>query len=686
MQRITNIRFFFIIIVLVVAMACQQTTDPATEPGKEVEAAAAQAPVDPADDLPESVRMLAPEYHQAYRLLPDGPWARKYIAFRLDAIESIEWERLKASYSGPYPQPVPEIDPGEEFQLRRVLTNAGDEEWLIRKVRSLDADAARQFEATQDVTERLETLRRLVEVEGKEQGVLEIEMEWQMRMAKWSEAEVARFLERERNSVALSEARRQWTPDEQREGHLEITVCDAVMNFVVGENPGVYLPDGRCDIAKVLAMTKEALEARGGETLYTEDDFREMVEYAQQNPGKWRHVSPSGAAQASVDPGDATEPDISDFMDEATAVTSEEPSEPAFEDTLEGDNLAKFQGLPLEFQGALNHVSETPQHPQTPLTSHEEALEFLRGLPDDVQPVSEVLPPETLDMFNELSDDDRSFVLLDMYARTFREKEFYADSPETERQALLEGMFEQLVKQVYEMEFGDGQVHLPPIGEALSADAVRKLDEIDPLIRRAFLLQWRNLRVPEEERDDFATKLERTLLAAPLELPPLEELGLSQEALKALEDVPNLRKFVEEYVAADLASTGAWDAVGTEYSGAMLLESLIARASTPEGSRMFAQGLLPVTTYQPPPLISHLRPGGGFWPLWAIPPFFRDMQPEDIVTEWPDHEQVLSQEALTKLNSLDDPAARGLREVLVRNRGAPERRALDGGHSRSLGA
>ena len=299
MKGIRNIRFFFIFVVLMVAIACGQTTNPATEPSKDVEPAAAQAPVDPVDDLPESVRMLAPAYHEAYRLLPDGPWARRYMALTLDSIESVDWEKVKASYAGPYPAPVPEMDPGEEFQLRRALTDAGDEEWLIRKVRSLDADAARRFEATQDVTERLETLRRLVEVEGKEQGVLEIEMEWRMRLAKWSEPEIAHFLERERNSVALSEARRQWTPDEQRIGYLEIEVCHAAMNFVVGENPGVYLPDGRCDIDNVVAMTKEALEARAGQDLYTEDDFREMVEYAQQNPGKWRHVSPSSAAQAA---------------------------------------------------------------------------------------------------------------------------------------------------------------------------------------------------------------------------------------------------------------------------------------------------------------------------------------------------------------------------------------------------
>ncbi len=351
MQRITNIRGFFIIILLVVAMACQQTTDPATEPGKEVEAAAAQAPVDPADDLPESVRMLAPEYHQAYRLLPDGPWVRKYIALRLDAIESIDWERLKASYSGPYPQPVPEMDPGEEFQLRRVLTNAGDEEWLIRKVRSLDADAARQFEATQDMTERLETLRRLVEVEGKEQGVLEIEMEWQMRLVGRSEAEIARFLERERNSLALSEARRQWTPDEQRTGNTEITVCNAVMNFVVGENPGVYLPDGRCDIAKVLVMTKEALDAKDGRALYTEDDFREMVEYAQQNPGMWLHVSPSGAARAPADLPDAVSILSDEYHEAYRLLPSDDHSLERIEAEFAGFDLERWQAFEWNTEG-----------------------------------------------------------------------------------------------------------------------------------------------------------------------------------------------------------------------------------------------------------------------------------------------------------------------------------------------
>ena len=61
------------------------------------------------------------------------------------------------------------------------------------------------------MTERLETLRRLVEVEGKEQGVLEIEMEWQMRLAEWSEVEIARFLETPAQTLWRSaRPRRQW--------------------------------------------------------------------------------------------------------------------------------------------------------------------------------------------------------------------------------------------------------------------------------------------------------------------------------------------------------------------------------------------------------------------------------------------------------------------------------------------
>ena len=322
-----------------------------------------------------------------------------------------------------------------------------------------------------------------------------------------------------------------------------------------------------------------------------------------------------------------------------------------FEATLEGDDLAKFQSLPVEFRYALQREYDETRDRAGRAT----ILGYLRDLPDEVLPIAEILSPEALSEFEELSTRSQQSVLLGAYASKHSEHPGGAQSGTLKVPCIPRPILAQMVRMVYEMEFGDGEVHLPPIRASLSAEALRKLDETAPLIRRAFLLIWRNVTIPEEQRDDYMAKLEGTLLVTPSQLPPLEELGLSQDALKTFEDVPNLKTFVDEYVAASLARTGTWDSVGTEYSGAMLLESLIARASTPEGSHMFAQGLLPGATYQPPPLISHFWPDRGFWPMWAVPPFFRDMQPDDLVAEWPDHELVLSQEALAKLESLDAP-------------------------------
>ena len=363
----------------------------------------------------------------------------------------------------------------------------------------------------------------------------------------------------------------------------------------------------------------------------------------------------------------------------ATPTAPEPPAE--FEATLEGDDLAKFRGLPSEFRYALQR-----EYDETRVgVGRATILGYLRDLPDEVLPIAEILSPEALSKFEELSTRSQQSVLLGAYAEAFRASRRSSER-DPESAVHPASILAQMVRMVYEMEFGDGEVHLPPIRTSLSAEALRKLDENAPLIRRAFLLIWRNVTIPEEQRDDYVAKLEGTLLVTPSQLPPLEELGLSQDALRTFEDVPNLKTFVDEYVAASLARTGTWDSVGTEYSGAMLLESLIARASTPEGSHMFAQGLLPDATYQPPPLISHLWPAGGFWPTWAVPPFFRDMQPDDLVVEWPDHETGPLARGSGEAELTRCPVARGLREVLVRDRSAPKRRALDGGYSHPLGA
>ncbi len=92
---------------------------------------------------------------------------------------------------------APKLDARGEIELRKMLTNAGDAKWLVQWLGSLDA-AAREYEATKDLTERWAFFQRLVEVEGKEQGVVEIGAEWGGRSNDWSEREIVAHIERTR--------------------------------------------------------------------------------------------------------------------------------------------------------------------------------------------------------------------------------------------------------------------------------------------------------------------------------------------------------------------------------------------------------------------------------------------------------------------------------------------------------
>ena len=380
MKRILDIRFIFIGAVLVVAMACQQTTDPATEPSKEAEPAAAQASVDPVDETetpadvpdiadymdaatarlfeqmtPEWQKMtrsgwtnitklaprsdwaeaaqdivsqghaqakiqggirgvpvagvqdlvdpgkgaspvgdgttpfvlsiLSPGYTEAYNLIPDGSLMREYMDIRLGAFSERGWESIKAQPDEPYPAQAPKLDARDEFELRQMLTSAGDAEWLVERLRSLDADAAREYEATNDSTERLAVLRRLVEVDGKEQGVVEIRSEYGARSNGWDEAKIADYLERTRIWAAEREARSRMTPRQRYINHVESTLCGDLMSHIVGqEGRAANSSLGQCDIAKVIALTKEALEA--GKMAISDEQLREKIEFARQTPGR----------------------------------------------------------------------------------------------------------------------------------------------------------------------------------------------------------------------------------------------------------------------------------------------------------------------------------------------------------------------------------------------------------------
>ena len=378
MKRILDIRFIFIAVVLVVAMACGQTADPATEPSKEAEPAAAQASVDPVDeaetpgDVPDIadymdaatarlfeqmtpewqemtrsgwtnitklaprsdwaeaaqdmvsqghaqakiqggirgvpvagvqdlvdpgkggtsdgttpfvLSLLSPGYTEAYDLIPEESLMREYMDIRLGAFSERGWESIKAQPDEPYPAQAPKLDAGDEFELRRMLTNAGDAEWLVERLRSLDVDAAREYEATNDSTERLAVFRRLVEVDGKEQGVVEIRAEYGARSNGWDEAKIADYIERTRIWAAEREARSRMTPRQRYINHVESTLCGDLMSHIVGqEGRAANSSLGQCDIAKVIALTKEALEA--GKMAISEEQLREKIEFARQTPGR----------------------------------------------------------------------------------------------------------------------------------------------------------------------------------------------------------------------------------------------------------------------------------------------------------------------------------------------------------------------------------------------------------------
>ena len=375
MKGILDIRIIFIAAVLVVAIACQQTTDPATEPSRDAEPAAAQVSVDPVEEAetpadaadiadymdeatarlfeqmndewqtmardgwaeltgfapredwretakstisqmyaqakiqgglrgvpvagvqdlvdpdkgaspdgttPFVLSLLSPEYTEAYELIPEGSLMREYLDIRLGRFSERGWESVKAQPDKPYPTPAPKLDVGDEFELGRVLKNAGDAEWLAKRLQSLDADAARRYEATNDVTERLAIFRKLVEVEGKGQGVQEIRAEYGARMAGLDEGKVAEYIALIRVRAAEEEALSRMTPRQQYVNHVESTLCGDMMNHIVGQDlRTVNSSPAQCDIAKVIALTKEALET--GQKASSDVELREAVIAARRD-------------------------------------------------------------------------------------------------------------------------------------------------------------------------------------------------------------------------------------------------------------------------------------------------------------------------------------------------------------------------------------------------------------------
>ncbi len=305
-----------------------------------------------------------------------------------------------------------------------------------------------------------------------------------------------------------------------------------------------------------------------------------------------------------------------------------------FEAVLDGDDLAKFQGLLSEFQEALREESEV-----TRVTT---ALRYLRELPDEVTPIAEILPPEALGRFEELSPRFRRAVLLG-YGEAFQERPGQDPADLPPPSGILAGM----VDTVHEMEFGDGEVFLPPMGATLSREALAKLDSVDPLMRRAFELVWNNRKVLLEEVDGLARRLEEALLAAPDTLPEVVEIGLSAHSLELLDEIPAARRLVVEWLAAEVVQDVDWRS-----DAAASVDEFLGQFRTPEDRANLARLYLPARSGVWP-VVCHFRPTFGVWTAWALPDVFRDVPPNHLMAEWPSHRDALSPAALARLDSLD---------------------------------
>ena len=305
-----------------------------------------------------------------------------------------------------------------------------------------------------------------------------------------------------------------------------------------------------------------------------------------------------------------------------------------FEAVLAGGELARFKGLPPEFQEALREESEE--------TSIATALRYMRELPDEVTPIAEILSPEALGRFEDLSPRYRRAVLMG-YDEALKERPGQVPTELPPPSAILAGM----VDTVHQMEFGDPKVLLPPMADTLSQEALDKLGSVDPMMRRAFELIWDNRKVLPGEVDSLTRRLEEALLAAPDTLPDIAEVGLSAHSLEALDEIPAARRFVAEWLAAEVVQDVGWRS-----RAAASIDEFLGQFRTPKDKANLDRLYLPAKSGAWP-LVCHFHPSFGVWPAWALPEAFRDVPPNRLMAEWPPHRDGLSPAALARLDSLD---------------------------------
>ena len=335
-----------------------------------------------------------------------------------------------------------------------------------------------------------------------------------------------------------------------------------------------------------------------------------------------------------------------------------------FEESLQSDDLVKYQAIPPEFQDALQQEAEE--------TGNEKAIQYLRGLPDETVPIAELLDPsvlswlpfKALDLFNKLDAARQRSLLVGGYADAVRHYvdgfQLYADKHGEEE--LDPKGHAVLFAQMVELAFQDDTGKLPPLNETLSVEALAKLDALDPLMQRAFRRTWDRYRAPPpldlrqaqtEQTEGVVASLESVLLAAPTELPSIEDLGLSSERTDLFKQLPaDMQDWLWEDIAGELVR-------GRDPKDSHIFREeflLLETWSTPAAKETFARGYMPA-------------PAGGFTMPLACggrPPHgAARLLPEDLPDRpvfLPPPQEVLSAEALARLDTMDSVLQRAFDE------------------------
>ena len=311
-----------------------------------------------------------------------------------------------------------------------------------------------------------------------------------------------------------------------------------------------------------------------------------------------------------------------------------------FEDSLSSADLAIFQALPAEVQEAL--IAESLE------SGNDNALRYLRDMPDDPVPLSEILEPETQTILDSLDEPYRRQLLLEGYpdAGLRHLKKQWLGGELTDLEYYY-GAFDPMVRDVHKIVIEDGHL-LQPLEESLSPVALKRFESLDPLMQASFRQWWETTRTLSPS--DEISRFEERLLDTPTELPGIRDLGLSAAAVKALERESAIRDYALRSVAANLVLDQEWGSEDTAR-----LQRHIEAYEEPGGREALARGLRPGVS---DPFVALLACPLASWgpapPHSIVPKPFRDVHPAKLVYYWPEPEDVLSDAALANFRLLDE--------------------------------